>query len=73
VNKIKTTIRSKLSPRHVPNIILQINEIPYTLNSKKVEVPVRRIIEGVNVKPSSSLVNPQSLEQFKNIECLKNW
>jgi hypothetical protein len=43
------------------------------LNGKKVEVPVRRIIEGINVKPSSSLVNPLSLEQFKDIEDLKKW
>ena len=92
VSKLKTRIRENLSPRHVPAIILSINEIPvsfliycfysinllfdsfqYTLNGKKVEVPVRRIIEGHNIAPSSSLVNPNVLDLFKNIETLNQW
>ncbi len=74
VDKVKAHIRTILSPRHVPAVILEIEEIPYTLNGKKVEVPVRKIIEGANnVTGSSSLVNPKSLEFFKNIESLKKW
>lgn len=73
VNKVKAKIRTSLSARHVPSIILPINEIPYTINGKKVEVPVRRIIEGVNITPSSSLANPKCLEQFKNIPELNKW
>jgi acetoacetyl-CoA synthetase len=73
-DRIKTKIRNCLSPRHVPNLILPIEEIPYTLNGKKIEVPIRRIIEGVNFKPSiSSLANPSSLDLFKNIPELKKW
>ena len=43
------------------------------MNGKKVEVPVRRVIEGHHITPSSSLVNPNSLEQFKHIPELKQW
>lgn len=74
VDKIKTKIRGSLSARHVPNLILQISEIPYTLNGKKVEVPVRRIIEDSHIVPTvSSLANPKSLDLFKNIPELKEW
>lgn len=72
-DKIKTRIRGELSARHVPSVILQISDIPYTLNGKKVEVPVRRVIEGHIILPSSSLVNPNSLEQFKHMPELKQW
>lgn len=73
VDGIKTKIRTDLSTRHVPSVILPITEIPYTLNGKKVEVPVRRVIEGQNVTPSSSLVNPKCLDLYKNIDALKKW
>jgi acetoacetyl-CoA synthetase len=73
VDRVKAKIRADLSPRHVPNVVLPIAEIPYTLNGKKVEVPVRRIIEGEHVSPSSSLVNPKCLDLFKNIDELQKW
>ena len=64
VNSIKSKIRSQLSPRHVPAVILPIGDIPYTLTGKKVEVAVKKIISGENIKPSSSLANPESLELY---------
>ena len=64
VNNIKSKIRSQLSPRHVPAVILPIGDIPYTLTGKKVEVAVKKIISGENIKPSSSLANPESLELY---------
>ncbi len=73
VDKVKLMIRTNLSPRHVPSLILEIEEIPYTINGKKVEVPVRKIIEGQQVSVSSSLVNPKSLEYFKELSALKKW
>lgn len=73
VDKVKVLIRSSLSPRHVPSLILQIEEIPYTINGKKVEVPVRRIIEGGEIEKSSALVNPKCLEYFKELDVLKKW
>ena len=73
IDKIKYSIRIGLSPRHVPSIVLEIKDIPYTINGKKVEVPVRKIIEGQRFQVSSSLLNPQSLEFFKECEALKKW
>lgn len=70
---VKRAIRSSLSPRHVPSIIMEIKEIPYTINGKKVEVPVRKILEGQQVQASSSLLNPQSLEFFSKCAALKQW
>jgi acetoacetyl-CoA synthetase len=65
--KIKKIIKQKCSPRHVPEIILEVNEIPYTINGKKVEIAVKNIIEGVEVKNKDALLNPNSLDQFISI------
>ena len=43
--KIKQLIKTKCSPRHVPSIVLQVNDIPYTINGKKVEVAIKKIIQ----------------------------
>ncbi|CAI5454180.1 unnamed protein product [Caenorhabditis angaria] len=63
--KIKAKLRSDMSPRHVPNLILPVDDIPYTSSGKKVEVAVKQIISGNPVKQASSIRNPTSLEQFK--------
>ena len=65
--RIKTVIRSNCSPRHVPEIILAIEDIPYTINGKKVEIAVKKIIQGEDVTNQDALANPESLEYFKNI------
>ena len=64
VAKIKLRIRTLLSARHVPAVIMPIADIPYTLTGKKVEVAVKKIISGKTVVPSSSLANPESLELY---------
>jgi len=65
--KIKLEIKKNLTPRHIPKKIFQIKEVPYTLNGKKVEIAVLKTILGEEVKNKSALMNPNSLEQFKNI------
>ncbi len=65
--KIKTNIRNNCSPRHVPAIIKQVNDVPYTLNGKKVEVAVKKIIHGEDVLNRDALKNPESLDQFINV------
>lgn len=65
---IKSKIRLNLTPRHVPQIIMQVNDIPHTLNGKKVELAVTKLIHGEEVKNASSLANPESLNQFRNIK-----
>ena len=64
VARIKAKVREQLSPRHVPAVILPIGDIPYTLTGKKVEVAVKKIISGENIKASSSLANPESLDLY---------
>ncbi|HSR17034.1 MAG TPA: acetoacetate--CoA ligase, partial [Ignavibacteriaceae bacterium] len=68
--KIKNTIRTNSSPRHVPAKIIQVNDIPRTINFKKVELSVKKIIEGDEADNKEALANPESLEQFKNISAL---
>ncbi|MCW2761617.1 MAG: acetoacetyl-CoA synthase [Marmoricola sp.] len=62
---ISATLRRNLSPRHVPDVILGVDDIPYTLTGKKCEVPVKRILTGtpllLAVDPSA-LRNPVALE-----------
>ena len=64
--KIFGLIRSNCSPRHVPAVILDTPDIPYTLNGKKVEVAVKKIIHGKDVKNKDALRNPECLENFGN-------
>jgi len=72
VNKIKSTIKTNCSPRHVPTKILLTPDIPYTINGKKVEIAVKKIISGKDVSNRDALANPNSLDYFKDLEDLKN-
>lgn len=70
-SKIRDAIRSGLSPRHVPKFIFEVDEIPYTMNGKKVEIAIKKIISGLDVKVSSTVSNPGSLkkfERFRNVD-----
>jgi len=69
--RIRTTIRQRLSARHVPEIILETKEIPYTASGKKVEVAVKRILAGEHIKNRGALANPHSLDLYYNILQLK--
>ncbi|KAM0264286.1 hypothetical protein ACHAQJ_000775 [Trichoderma viride] len=64
VSKVKETIATELTKRHVPKYVFEIPEVPVTVNGKKVEMPVKSIISGKNIKPSGTLLNPQSLDHF---------
>lgn len=64
VDRMRVAIRSELSPRHVPDRWIAIPEVPRTLNGKKVEVPVKRMLLGEavsDVTSVGSLANPESL------------
>jgi acetoacetyl-CoA synthetase len=66
-NKIKQKIRDSLSPRHVPDEIHGILEVPQTLNGKKLEVPVKKILMGIPVEKAvnlDSMHNPESINHF---------
>ncbi len=65
--QIRAKLRTELSPRHIPNEIYAIAEVPHTLNGKKLEVPVKRILSGVPAEKAVSpdaMANPQSLHFF---------
>jgi acetoacetyl-CoA synthetase len=66
VNTIKETIKYNCTVRHVPSKILQVNDIPRTKSGKIVEIPVRDIVHGKEVKNKEALANPEALDFFKD-------
>jgi acetoacetyl-CoA synthetase len=67
VEKIRATLRREYSPRHVPDKIYQVDDIPFTLTGKKMEVPVRKILLGVAPEKAANrdaVANPQALDYF---------
>jgi len=66
-NKIKKYLRENASPRHVPARIIEVPDIPYTLNMKKVEIAVTNIIHETPVSNRDALINPESLDYFESI------
>ncbi|KAF5130423.1 Malonamoyl-CoA synthetase vrtB [Metarhizium anisopliae] len=64
--QIMAKIRSELSPRHVPAVVEECGAgIPKTGNGKKIEVAVKQILSGLNIKTNASVANPEALEWFK--------
>jgi acetoacetyl-CoA synthetase len=67
VDKIRRALREDTSPRHVPNEVHQVDEVPRTLSGKVLEVPVKRILMGHDaekVASRDSLANPKALDWF---------
>lgn len=65
--KINKTIRSDYSPRHVPDEIIAVPDIPYTISGKKTETPVKKVLMGKDPKAvvnAGSLKNPASMDFF---------
>ena len=67
MDKIKKTLREQASPRHVPAIIMEMPDAPYTMNMKKVESAVTNIIHGRPVLNRDALMNPQVLDYFEKV------
>jgi acetoacetyl-CoA synthetase len=68
--RIRDAIRTDLSPRHLPDEILAAPSIPRTLNGKKLEVPVKRVLQGVPLSEAAStgsVLNPDALEYFARL------
>ncbi|MGW4623353.1 acetoacetate--CoA ligase [Streptomyces sp. NPDC004592] len=61
VHRIKQTIREQLSPRHLPDEIIEVPGIPHTLTGKRIEVPVKRLLQGT---PLEKAVNPGSIDDL---------
>ena len=65
--KLRSALRSQLSPRHVPNEIHQVPGIPRTLSGKKLEVPVRKILQGTEpdrAADPNALADPEALRYY---------
>ncbi|MDI7187432.1 acetoacetate--CoA ligase [Leptospira santarosai] len=67
IRTLKKEIKEKVSPRHVPSKILAVADIPYTINMKKVEIAVKKTVQGEPVTNQEALSNPNSLEYYKNL------
>ncbi|MEU3821833.1 acetoacetate--CoA ligase [Streptomyces sp. NPDC030392] len=61
VDRLKRTIRTELSPRHVPDEIIEVPGVPHTLTGKRIEVPVKRLLQGT---PLDKAVNPGSVDNL---------
>ena len=72
LKKIKFQIKKNTSPRHVPSKIIQVKDIPRTKSGKIVELAVKNILDGNNIKNKEALANPEALKQFKNLKELSN-
>ncbi len=65
--RLRAALRENLSPRHVPNRFIVVDEVPRTLNGKKCEVPVKKILAGVDparAVSADALRNPKALAPF---------
>ncbi len=71
IDKIKDAIKTQCSPRHIPAKILAVSDIPYTINGKKVEIAVKKIIHGERVTNKDALANPSILNQYQNLSQLR--
>ncbi len=67
MGKLKSSIRTNCSPRHVPSVIKEVPDVPYTINGKKVEIAVKKIIHGQTVSNKDALANAECLDYFVGI------
>ncbi|MGA3114727.1 MAG: acetoacetate--CoA ligase [Syntrophobacteraceae bacterium] len=65
--RIKTSLQKQASPRHVPSLIIEVPDIPYTFNMKKVESSVANILNGRPVTNRDALNNPESLDFYEGL------
>jgi acetoacetyl-CoA synthetase len=65
--KIRDTIRSNTTPRHVPAKVIAVPDLPRTLSGKLTELAVRNVIHGLPVKNVDALANPQALDHFRDL------
>ena len=71
INLIKSRIRKNCSHKHVPAIIIKVQEIPRTKSGKIVELAVRQIINGEKINNKEAIANPEALKFYENLPQLK--
>jgi len=70
--KIRSSIRARATPRHVPAKIIAVPDMPRTLSGKLTELAVRNVIHGRPVENRDALANPDALEHFRDLEELRS-
>jgi acetoacetyl-CoA synthetase len=68
--RLKKELKAKASPRHVPDFIFEVSEIPYTLSGKKVELAVKKLLKGEAPQNLEALQNPDVLKSFERFKTL---
>ncbi|MEM0908827.1 MAG: acetoacetate--CoA ligase [Pseudomonadota bacterium] len=71
IKRIKTQIRTGASPRHVPAVVVAVEDIPRTKSGKITELAVRDVVHGRPVKNQEALANPEALQLYKDIPALQ--
>ncbi len=71
-DRIKKHIRQNTTPRHVPEKVIQVADIPRTISGKIVELAVRNVIHNRPIKNADALANPQALELFRDLPELRS-
>jgi acetoacetyl-CoA synthetase len=72
IKRIRDTIRANTTPRHVPAKVIQVTDIPRTISGKIVELAVRKVVLGEEVKNKDALANPEALELFCDLPELQS-
>ena len=72
IERIQRKVRANTTPRHVPAKIVQVNDIPRTKSGKIVELAVRNVVHGIEVRNREALANPEALDAFRDREELKD-
>jgi len=70
-NRIRQEIRANTTPRHVPEVIVQVPDVPRTISGKVVELTVRNVVNGNPVTNQDALANPEALEAFRDRDELR--
>ncbi|TKA32545.1 hypothetical protein B0A50_01653 [Salinomyces thailandicus] len=70
--QVKQAIRHALSPRHVPKFVLEVPDVPVTINGKKVETAVKQVLGGKDVTPSNTVMNPEMIGYFRRFRDLES-
>jgi acetoacetyl-CoA synthetase len=71
-DQVKQAIRQGLSSRHVPKFVLEVPDIPVTINGKKVEIAVKQVLSGKDVQASATVANPEAIMYFKRFRGLES-
>lgn len=68
--RLRIAIRQRYTPRHVPRYILEVADIPYTVNGKKCEINVKNVVSSREAAVSGTVANPEALKLYERFQSL---